>query len=294
MNLSWRIGDVTVTRIVELETTGGTRFLLPQATPDEIRNIGWLSPHFADEAGKLKMSIHALVIDTPTLRVVVDACIGNDKTGRRVPSWNQRQGCFLDDLEGAGFTRDSVDIVLCTHLHVDHVGWNTMLENGKWVPTFPRARYLFGRVEFDFWRNHETDAQASAVLADSVQPIFDAGLADLIEANHRLCDELVLEPTPGHTPGHVSLRIRSRGEEALVTGDFLHHPCQMHHPHWSSTADTHPEQAEQTRKTMLAALVQRDVLVIGTHFAAPTAGYVVQEGATFRFEPVPADKNHAR
>src|SRR5439155_23588100 len=145
--MKWRIGKVTVTKIVELEVTGGSRFILPQATYEEILPIGWLQPHFADERGRLKMSIHALVVETPGRRIIVDTCLGNDKQNRRIPTWNNLRGPFLADLADAGFPRESIDPVLCTHLHVDHVGWNTMLVDGTngaktWVPTFPRARYL--------------------------------------------------------------------------------------------------------------------------------------------------------
>ena len=155
--MKWRVGKVTVTKIVELEVTGGSRFILPQATYDEILPIRWLQPHFADERGRLKMSIHALVVETPDRRIIVDTCLGNDKENRRIPGWNNLQGPFLADLAAAGFPRQSIDTVLCTHLHVDHVGWNTMLVDGTngtktWVPTFPQARYLIGRVEFAHWR----------------------------------------------------------------------------------------------------------------------------------------------
>src|SRR5947208_259235 len=274
----WRIGRVTVTKIVELEVTGGSRFILPQATYEEILPIGWLQPHFADERGRLKMSIHALVVETPERRIIVDTCLGNDKQNRRIPTWNNLQGPFLADLDKAGFERQSIDTVLCTHLHVDHVGWNTMLVDGKWVPTFPRARYLMGRIEFDHWRSqHERDDMA-AILADSVKPVQDAGLVDLVETDHRVSDEISLVPTIGHTPGHVSVRIRSGDEEALITGDFMHHPCQIARPHWSSTADSDPDQAQRTRERMLEELSERPVLVIGTHFAGATAGHIVRSG----------------
>ena len=280
--MQWRIGRVTVTKIVELEVTGGSRFILPQATYEEILPIGWLQPHFADERGRLKMSIHALVVETPDRRIVVDTCLGNDKQGRRIPTWNNLQGPFLADLATAGYPRESIDTVLCTHLHVDHVGWNTMLVDGKWLPTFPRARYLMGRVEFAHWQEqHERDDMA-AVFADSVKPIHDAGLADLVETDHRVCDEISLVPTTGHTPGHVSVFIRSEGEEALITGDFIHHPCQIAHPEWSSTADTDPEAAHRTRDCMLKELSERPVLVIGTHFAGATAGRIVRDGDAYR------------
>jgi len=280
--MKWRIGRVTVTKIVELEVTGGSRFILPQATYEEILPIGWLMPHFADERGRLKMSIHALVVETPDRRIVVDTCLGNDKEGRRIPTWNNLQGPFLADLAAAGFPRESIDTVLCTHLHVDHVGWNTMLEGGKWVPTFARARYLMGRVEFDHWRAQHEREDMAAVFADSVAPVYDAGLVELVETDHVLCDEVSLVPTTGHTPGHVSVRISSEGEEALITGDFMHHPCQIAHPEWSSTADSDPDAARQTRERMLKELSGRPVLVIGTHFAGATAGRIVRDGDAYR------------
>jgi glyoxylase-like metal-dependent hydrolase (beta-lactamase superfamily II) len=287
--MKWRIGRVTVTKIVELEVTGGSRFILPQATYEEILPIQWLQPHFADERGRLRMSIHALVVETPDRRIIVDTCLGNDKESRRIPTWNNLQGPFLADLAAAGFPRESVDTVLCTHLHVDHVGWNTMLVDGPngtrtWVPTFPRARYLMGRVEFAHWRGQHDRDDMAAVFADSVAPIYEAGLADLVETDHRICDEVSLVPTLGHTPGHVSVAIASEGEEALITGDFMHHPCQIARPHWSSLADSDPDEARRTRERMLGDLADRPVLVIGTHFAGASAGHIVRDGATYRLE----------
>jgi len=287
--MKWRIGDVTVTKVVEMEVTGGSRFILPQATYEEILPISWLQPHFADERGRLKMSIHALIIETAGRRIVVDTCLGNDKQGRRIPAWNDLHLPFLTDLEAARFARESIDTVLCTHLHVDHVGWNTMLEGGingtkTWVPTFPHARYLMGRVEFAHWRAQHEREDMAAVFADSVKPVHDAGLVDLVETDHRVCDEISLVPTVGHTPGHVSVRISSKGEEALITGDFMHHPCQIAHPEWCSTADSDPETGRRTRERMLAELSSRPVLVIGTHFAGATAGRIVRDGDTYRMD----------
>ena len=283
--MQWRIGRVTVTKIVELEVTGGSRFLLPQATYDEIRPIGWLCPDFADPHGRLKMSIHALLVETPQHRILVDTCLGNDKEGRRIPSWNRLQTNFLGDLTAAGWPRETIDTVVCTHLHVDHVGWNTMLVDGRWLPTFPNARYLMGRVEYAHWMGQHERDDMRTVLADSIVPVWEAGLVDLVETDHRICEEVGLMPTPGHTPGHVSLRIASDGAEALITGDFMHHPCQIARPDWSSTADSDPEAARATRETMLARLADAPVLVIGTHFAGRTAGHVVCDGAAYRLAP---------
>jgi glyoxylase-like metal-dependent hydrolase (beta-lactamase superfamily II) len=287
--MKWRIGKVTVTKVVEMEVTGGSRFILPQATYEEVLPITWLQPHFADERGRLKMSIHALVVEAPGRRIVVDTCLGNDKQGRRIPTWNNLQLPFLTDLAAAGFPRESIDTVLCTHLHVDHVGWNTMLVDGPdgiktWVPTFPQARYLMGRTEFNHWRTQHEREDMAAVFADSVKPVFDAGLVELVEMDHKVCDEISLVPTTGHTPGHVSVLIKSEGEEALITGDFMHHPCQIARPHWCSTADADPETGRKTRERMLAELSSRPVLVIGTHFAGATAGRIVKDGDAYRMD----------
>ncbi len=282
MNI-WTIGDVKITRVVELEMTGGTRFILPDATPEKCREIDWLAPHFMNEQGKLIMSIHALVIDTGKRKIIVDTCIGNDKE-RKVPAWSHLQTAFLSDLEKAGYKREDIDTVLCTHLHVDHVGWNTMLVDGAWVPTFPNARYLFGKTEWEHWQTESQDHYGS-VIEDSVDPVVKAGLADFVDVDQRICDEVRLVSTPGHTPGHVSVHIQSQGEEAFITGDAIHHPCQMARLDWACSADVDAEKAKETRKGMLEDLAERGILVIGTHFATPTAGQVVKEDESrFRFD----------
>ena len=269
----WQIGDVKITRVVEIESLGGSRFILPDATRDACLPYGWMQPHFMDEQGNLLMSVHALVVDTGEHRILVDTCIGNDKE-RNVPNWSHLQTHFLQDLEAAGYAPDTIDTVLCTHLHVDHVGWNTMLVDGQWVPTFPNARYLFTRTEWEHWDANDDEKVYGPVLADSVRPVVEAGLVDLVDMDHRVCPEVCLEPTPGHTPGHVSVHIRSGGAEALITGDCIHHPVQMTRPDWCSSADVDQAQGLQTRETLLQRYVDQDILIIGTHFATPTAGHI--------------------
>ena len=278
--MQWTIGRVKITKVVELETVGHTRFILPLAGREEIRQLPWLVPHFATEDGRLKMSIHTLVVETPMRRIVVDTGLGNDKQHRTVPTWNDRNGPFLDDLTAAGFSPESIDTVLCTHLHVDHVGWNTRLEDGRWVPTFGKARYLFGADEYAYWRDHSTAADKAAIFQDSVAPIVAAGQADLVASDARICEEITLIPTPGHSPGHVSLHIRSEGEEGLLTGDVAHHPCQMAHLDWSSTADSDPRQSAETRRALFSRFADRPVLVIGGHF---DAGHIQRDGDAFKF-----------
>ena len=281
--MKWRVGEVTVTKIVELEVTGGSRFILPQATPEAVLPIDWLQPDFADERGRLKMSIHALVVETPSRRIVVDTCLGNDKENRRIPTWNKLQTSFLADLAAAGYPRETIDTVICTHLHVDHVGWNTMLARRPLGSDLSKGALPDGprrvRALDDTRTNGDDMAQCSRIRwPRSGTPASSISS----RPTHRICDEISLVPTLGHTPGHVSVRIASQGEAALITGDFMHHPCQIARPEWSSTADSDPLEARRTRERMLAGLADTPTLVIGTHFAGRTAGHVVRDGDAFR------------
>lgn len=282
---SWTIGAVTVTRIVEFQVKlpyNEERPFIREARPEALATIPWLAPHFVTPRGHLISSVHALLIDAPGLRVIVDTCVGNDKP-RRMTGQHALHTQFLEHLTAAGWSRDAVDFVVCTHLHVDHIGWNTMREGDGWVPTFPRARYLIGREEFAYW-SRDREAEQVAAMADSIQPIFDAGLQQLVDMDHRISPEIRLQPTPGHTPGHVSVVIESEGERALITGDFIHHPCQIAHPHWSVEFDEDTDGARSMRQGLLASVADQPVLVIGTHFATPTAGYVKRNGEGYEFE----------
>jgi glyoxylase-like metal-dependent hydrolase (beta-lactamase superfamily II) len=278
--MHWTIGKVRITKIVELETVGSTRFILPLASNEEIRKLPWLIPHFATEEGRLKMSIHSLIVETPSQRIVVDTGLGNDKQGRNVPTWNNRSGPFLETMTGAGFPPDSIDTVLCTHLHVDHVGWNTRLVGGNWVPTFSNARYLFGRTEYEHWRDHSDTPDRAAVFNDSVKPIVDAGKAEFVASDAHLSDEITLISTPGHSPGHISILINSNGEQGLLTGDVAHHPCQMAHLDWSSTVDSDAAQSAATRRQLFSRFADTPTLVIGGHFSA---GHIRRDGDAFSF-----------
>ena len=277
--MQWRIGAAKITRIVELEGAGGTKFILPQASPEAVKEIGWLVPDYATADGKLKMSVHALVVEADGKRIVVDTCIGNNKKNRIVPVWNDLDTPFLFKLNEAGFAPETIDLVICTHLHVDHVGWNTKLAGNDWVPTFPNARYLFGRTEYEYWKDFEDNPEQRAVFADSVRPIVDAGLADIIPDSFQVSESISTVPTPGHSPGHMSIRIRSEGEEALLLGDVAHHPCQMAHPEWSSTFDSDPMQSARTRRDVFGEIADTGTVVIGGHFPA---GRIVREGGAFR------------
>jgi glyoxylase-like metal-dependent hydrolase (beta-lactamase superfamily II) len=277
------VGRLRVSAVVERAGPTRPTWLLPDAVPEAVeRHRAWLAPHFLDDKGRFLQSVHSFVVRAPGLTALVDTCIGNDKDrGGRAPFHMLRTG-FLDDLRGAGVPPESVDLVICTHLHVDHVGWNTRLDDGRWVPTFPRARHLFARAEWEHW-SADGEEGTARILADSVQPVLDAGLAELVEMDHRVSDELWLEPTPGHTPGHVSVRLASGGEEAVITGDLMHHPVQVAEPAWNSHFDSDAAGARKTRRAFCERYAGRPVTVLGTHFHHPTAGRIVRHGESWRF-----------
>ena len=285
--LSWQVGRVKITRIVEMDLPVPLKHM-PQAAPAELHKSAWLFPHFVGDDDTLKLSVHTLLVEAPGLKVVVDTCVGNDRP-REITGDQPLSTPFLQHLGEAGWSRDGVDAVVCTHLHVDHVGWNTMLENRAWVPTFPKARYFIARSEYDFWSATD-DEEQRAMLGDSVKPVVDAGQVQLVELDHVISPEIRLVPSTGHTPGHVSVMIESEGERAVITGDMLHHPCQLAHPDWV-LGDNDPGAAVLTRSRLFAEWADQTVLVIGTHFPAPTAGYVVRDGAAFKLEHAISKEN---
>ena len=278
--LSWQVGRVKVTRIVEMDLPVPAEFM-QGATPEALRTMPWLYPHFVSaDNGTLNLSVHALLVEAPGMRLVVDTCVGNDRP-REITGGEPLSTPFLQYLGEAGWSRGGVDVVVCTHLHADHVGWNTMLENGKWVPTFPKARYLIGRHEYEYMRTVD-DAEQQTMLGDSIKPIFDARLIELVEMDHVISPEIRLTPSIGHTPGHVSVMIESEGQRAVITGDIAHHPCQIAHPDWV-LGDGDPKLATQTRSRLFTEWADQPILVIGTHFAAPTAGHITSDGTALKF-----------
>lgn len=281
--MQWTVGRVKITKIVEITSIGGSRFILPQGTSEAIQKMPWLVPGYATPEGRLILSVQSWIVETPSHRIVVDTCIGNDKQGRSVPAWNSLDKPYLDNLAVAGTPAEIIDTVLCTHLHVDHVGWNTKLVNGQWVPTFTNARYVFGKTEYAHWAA-QSEGEHKIVFEDSVQPIVTAGLADLVTADHRIGDEVSLISTPGHSPGHMSVLIESDGATALLTGDVAHHPCQMARLDWSSTADFDPVQSIEARKMLFSRFADTPTLVFGGHF---DPGHLVREGDAFKLIPQP-------
>ncbi|MFB6566789.1 MBL fold metallo-hydrolase [Streptomyces noursei] len=288
---SWTVGDVTVHRIDEVPLPPETGpWLLPGATPDTVAQHRWLQPHFADGAGVLHLASQSFALSVGGLRVLVDTGIGNGKT-RANPAWHDLRTDYLQRLTAAGFAPHLVDVVVLTHLHADHVGWNTREHGGAWVPTFPNARYVTSRAEREFWAGYAMDEPRRQMFRDSVHPVEDAGLLDLVDVaseGTELAAGLRLVPTPGHTPGHLAVEISSGDATALITGDCLHHPVQLAHPTLGSCVDIDPEQARATRRALLSELADGETLLLGTHFPPPTGGRVVTDGDAYRLRPVPA------
>jgi glyoxylase-like metal-dependent hydrolase (beta-lactamase superfamily II) len=275
----WHVGDATITPIIEVETVTSPRFLFSKVDKNAVKALAarapWLEPSFVDDNGYLLQRIQCLVIEVDGRRIAVDTCVGNDKV-RANPGWNKLELPFLDDMVAAGFPPESIDIVVCTHLHVDHVGWNTRLVDGAWVPTLPNARYHFAAPEFDYWRQ-TAYADDDDIFGDSVAPIADAGLADLVPVDHQVSASVRLDSTPGHTPGHVSVVIESGGQRAVITGDMIHTPIQIADVDLSSAFDYDGVAAADTRRSFLARYSD-GTLVIGTHWGGPGAGRVQADG----------------
>ncbi|MGP8303329.1 MBL fold metallo-hydrolase [Streptomyces inhibens] len=286
----WSVGDVTVHRVDEVPLPPPTgSWLLPDATPEVVGQQDWLRPDFADADGILNLSSHSFAFTIGGLRVLVDTGIGNGKT-RANPAWHGLRTDFLQRLTAAGYPPESIDLVILTHLHTDHVGWNTREVNGEWVPTFARARYLTSRTEWDFWASYDMDEPRRQMFRDSVHPIEDAGLLDLLDIpadGLDIAPGLRLIPTPGHTPGHLAVQLSNGGTTALITGDCIHHPVQLPHPEISSCVDIDPAQSEATRRAVLASLSGTEVLVLGSHFPPPTAGRVTGRADLYELTPVP-------
>ncbi|MBD0422052.1 MBL fold metallo-hydrolase [Streptomyces sp. TRM S81-3] len=288
---SWTVGAVTVHRIDEVPLPPETGpWLLPDATPDVVKRQHWLHPDFAGPDGILHIDSHSFALTVGGLRVLVDTGIGNGKE-RANPAWHDLHTDFPERLTAAGFPPDSVDLVILTHLHADHVGWNTREVNGEWVPTFPHARHLTSRVEREFWAAYDMEEARRQMFRDSVIPVEEAGLLDLVDVpadGLEIAPGLRLLPTPGHTPGHIAVELTSQGERALITGDCIHHPVQLAHPAIGACVDIDPAQSEATRRKLLRSLAHTGTLVLGTHFAPPTAGRVVTHENAYRLAPVPA------
>jgi glyoxylase-like metal-dependent hydrolase (beta-lactamase superfamily II) len=283
-----RIGDITVHRIVEQEYAFMPALeMLPGLTPELLaENRTWMEPAALDKDGWLILCFQSYVLRTPHHVILVDTCVGNDKRRPTRPKWNMKSDdVYMTRLAAAGFSVEDIDFVLCTHLHPDHVGWNTRLENGRWVPTFPNARYVFCAQEFGYWT--EMNAKAEVLnFNDSVLPIVEANRADLVASDYALGDFVHLLPTPGHTPNHVAVAFGRDGADGVIPGDLIHSPLQARYPELSVTFDVDKAQAAATRRGFLARYCDTGTLCCGTHFPSPSWGRITRWGDGFRCEPL--------
>jgi glyoxylase-like metal-dependent hydrolase (beta-lactamase superfamily II) len=285
--LTFTLGEVSITRVVEIDRSFyPTHDMLPESSPEAVaRHHGWLKPDFFDETtGDLGSRIQTWVVRMPGRTLLIDTGVGNDKIRHESPLWHQRRGSWLDDLAAAGVTPEQVDTVVCTHLHVDHVGWNTRLEGDGWVPTFPRARYVVHGEEWEFWKWEAAHGrEPSGCITDSVLPVVEAGRGLLVDADHEVAPGLRLEAAPGHTPGHVAVRLTTPAGEAVFAGDLMHRTVQVAEPQWNSRFCHDGVQARQTRLAFVERHADSGTLMLPTHFPRP--GYIVRADGGFRFRP---------
>jgi glyoxylase-like metal-dependent hydrolase (beta-lactamase superfamily II) len=278
----FRIGDIHVQRILEWEDL----FLpigrmLPDATGDALeRHRAWLEPWaLCPDTGRIVLPVQTYLVRTSRHTILLDTCIGNHKSNTFFEPWHDRSELtWLDRLAAAGVAPETVDYVLCTHLHLDHCGWHTRLIDGRWVPTFPNAKYVFAEAEFE-----HRQSVADSTFNENVVPVMEAGQGVLVAMDHALDDEVWLTPTPGHTPGHVSIHLASKGQSAVMMGDLMHSPVQCAEPGWHAVSDADPDRAKTTRRTFLDTHADTDTLVLTAHFPSPSVGHIVSQDGAFRF-----------
>lgn len=286
----YKLGELEIHRAIESEVPIFDTFtFFPDATKEVVEaNKDWLMPRYIDpETIEVILCIQSYVIKTSHHTILVDTCVGNHKSRPARPSWHMQNSPFIEELAEVGVHPEEVDFVLCTHLHVDHVGWNTKLLDGRWVPTFPNAKYIFSRNEFELWAARYEKGETvpvPLVYEDSVLPIVEAGQAIIVEDTHQIDDGMWLEPAPGHTPGHVMLNLQSGEETALMSGDVIHHPLQLIRPDWSSRACEDPHLSAVSRTKMLERVADTNTLLCPAHFGSPTMGHVISHATDgFRY-----------
>jgi glyoxylase-like metal-dependent hydrolase (beta-lactamase superfamily II) len=285
------IGDYEILRVEEMVFADipPDQFLADLPSNAVQENLSWLAPDYYEEtSGKLMSSLHSWIVRTPHQNVLIDTCCGNDKP-RSGPSalCDRLSTPYMDRFLATGLTSSDIDFVICTHLHVDHVGWNTRLVGDSWEPTFPNARYLFGRKEYDFWRSVQSDGACDAVndenvFVDSIEPILDAGLADFVDDGFEVADGVTIEAAYGHTRGHLVVRVESQGRHGVFTGDVIHTPLQIRYPDVNTSFCKDPDLARATRLRILRDCAERGIMLFPAHFPHPWACRVAREGQTFR------------
>jgi glyoxylase-like metal-dependent hydrolase (beta-lactamase superfamily II) len=277
-----QLGEISVQRIVEHDIP----VYLPsdmfdEATPEAVEPYRqWLEPRaLCPRTGRLVMPVLSYLVRTRHHCILIDTCVGCHKSYAEPPEWHQRRNAaWLDNLRAAGVHPEDVDFVFCTHLHSDHCGWNTRLVDGRWIPTFPNAKYVFSRDEYQ-----ATEAENSLIFVENVQPILEARQAVLVDLDYALDDEIWLEPTVGHTAGHVAIHLKSGEHHAAMCGDLIHSPLQLAEPGWSCNSDYDLAAAADTRKTFLNTHCESDTLILTAHFPSPSIGHIITRGNSYDF-----------
>lgn len=289
---TFKVGDITIHRIVEQEAPFFDPLtFFPTLTKDVLEeNRGWMTDggYLDRRNGELVLCIQSYLVQTPHHNILIDTCCGNHKPRPHRPFWNMMNSDrFEKNLAATGVGADQIDYVMCTHLHVDHVGWNTRLENGRWVPTFPKAKYVFSDKELAYWTETETKDQTAAPwITDSVLPIVAANRQEMVKSDHQFGDLVKLIPTPGHTIDHFSVRVGKAGADAVITGDMIHSPIQARYPELGMRVDYNSPQAGESRRKLFGSLCDTPTLVCTAHFPSPSSGRIARWGDGFRFDPV--------
>ena len=285
----FKLGNITIHPVVESEAALFDAFeFFPSLGRDVLEeNLSWLRPTYIDPAGKVVLCFQSFLVETPHHKILVDSCVGNHKPRPTRPFWhNQASQRWEKGLAATGVGYDDIDYVMCTHLHIDHVGWNTRLDNGRWVPTFPKARYLFAERELAYWtQEHTKDPMSLPWITDSVLPIVAAGRAEPVKSDHRLNELVALIPTPGHTIDHYSVRVGLPQRDAVITGDMIHSPLQARYPELGMRADYDSKQAGESRRHLFAGVCDTPTQLCVVHFPAPSIGRLTRWGDGFKFLP---------
>ena len=288
MRTSFSVKDMTIHRIVEQES-GFTPMLdfLPTLSKETLgENLAWLAPGGYDSAsGNVVLCFQSYVVKTPHHNILVDSCVGNHKPRPMRPAWDKMQSDRWEKgLAATGLGVGDIDFVMCTHLHVDHVGWNTRLENGRWVPTFPKARYVFADRELEFWtKRNKDDPAACPWVTDSVLPIVAANRVDLVKSQYAFNELVDLIPTPGHTIDHYSVQVGKSGADCVITGDMIHSPLQARYPELGMMADYDSRQAGVSRRELFGRFCDTSTLMCTAHFPSPSTARVVRWRDAFDF-----------
>ena len=286
-----KVGDAEIRRVEEMSIISSMELLTrDQAFIDAHRH--WLVPQFLRPDGRRDFVFQSWIVLVDGKVVVVDPCNGNDRP-HMLSIFNMLDTPYIERFNATGIRPDQVDFVFCTHLHHDHCGWNTQLRNGRYVPTFPNARYLFVRREYQRWDTKLSDHQDvdynMGVFERSVQPVFEAGLAELVNDRHRISPSVDIEPAYGHTLGHSMLHLISQTKEAYFTGDVFHHPLQVIEPTLHLPGCDNLEQAIETRRRVANLCVEHNALLIPAHFAAPHMGWIRRHNGALTFEAFTQD-----